>query len=31
MIIIQLAFQVVVAQNLIEENDYKVHNLESYQ
>jgi hypothetical protein len=24
----QLAFQAVVAQNLIEENDYKVHNLE---
>jgi hypothetical protein len=24
----QLAFQAVVAQNFIEENDYKVHNLE---
>jgi hypothetical protein len=28
MSIIQLAFQSVVAQNLLEENDYKVHNLE---
>jgi hypothetical protein len=28
MSITQLAFQAVVAQNLIEENDYKVHNLE---
>jgi oligoendopeptidase F len=28
MSITQLAFQAVVAQNLIEENEYKVHNLE---
>ena len=28
MSITQLSFQAVVAQNLIEENDYKVHNLE---
>jgi oligoendopeptidase F len=28
MSITQLAFQAVIAQNLIEENDYKVHNLE---
>jgi hypothetical protein len=28
MSITQLAFQAVVVQNLIEDNDYKVHNLE---